>query len=350
MRTTNKVLYAIGAILSLLIWFFCIDAITAIEPSSNKNSIIFMSIIVSFCAAASAACVVLLITQKIFIFKDIFENANDAISIIGKNGAYIWQNKANMLLLGFRDNELKNVDASFFINNTKVSTIEELEKISEFSGIFKVPTKEQNKRVWISAFRVDDELSNTLCYVEMKRNVDEFLKILEQTNKEKEKLEKKANSDFLTGLYNRAGFLSKLEEKYQSLKRISGCIVFVDIDKFKHINDTFGHQMGDQILISVARLISQNLRASDIICRWGGEEFVFWIDANVAITIEICEKIRQKIEDAKPFGILTTCSFGVAKVEGDVEKAIMLADEAMYIAKQNGRNNVRVFENNNQNS
>ncbi len=273
MKTTNKILCAAGAVLSLFVWLFCLNVIDTAASQANQGIAVFMSLTASACAAVSAVCAMFFLNQQIFAFKNIFENANDAISIIGRDGKYIWQNKANMLLLGLRDSELRSMDASFFINDAKVSTLSELEKISEFSGIFKVAAKEKPKKVWISAFKVEDELENTLCYVEMKRNVSEFLKILEQTNREKEKLEKKAKSDALTGLYNRAGFMSKLEERYQAL-RISGCVVFADIDKFKDVNDMFGHQMGDEILVGVAKLISQNLRASDVVCRWGGEEFV----------------------------------------------------------------------------
>ncbi len=350
MTTTNKILCISASFLSLGAFMFCLAAIIKSADAANDASVVFMSLLASLNASVFTVCIMIFFNQKLFIFKSIFENANDAITIIGKNGKYIWQNRANRVLCGFNDAELKENSAEFFINDRKIDTVGELRKISEFSGIFSIASKEQTpKKVWISAFKVENELENSICYVEMRRNVSEFLKLLEQTTREKERLEQKSKSDFLTGVYNRAGFLSKMDEKYQNL-HITGCVVFADIDKFKDINDMFGHRSGDEILKSVAKLMDSSLRASDIVCRWGGEEFVLWIDADEQTTHEICEKIRHKIEAARPIGIFTTCSFGIAAVKRDIQEAIKEADEAMYAAKQNGRNSVKVFENNNQNS
>ena len=341
MKTINKILCITGTLLSFAAFLFFINAISQM---SNENGIVLMSILAALSASIATICAMIFSNQRLFVFKNIFENANDAVTIINAQGKYVWQNRSNKILCGFDDNEISHNKPLFYINEKKISVTEELTKISEFSGIFSIEAKERMPRkVWISAFRVDDELGNTVCFVEMKRNVSEFLKLLEQTNAEKERLDKKVKNDFLTGVYNRMGFLAKIEEK------IGGTIAFVDIDKFKDINDMFGHAIGDETLKSVANIISSNLRSSDIICRWGGEEFILWIDANEMTAFEICEKIRQKIESARPGGILTTCSFGIAKMEKNFELSIQNADNAMYFVKQNGRNSIKVFENNNQN-
>lgn len=331
----------VGAVLSFAALIFCLDAISKIQGGASS---IFIAVLISLLSFALTICIAIFLNQRLTIFKNIFENANDAIAIIDSKGKYIWQNRANKNLCDFDIKKLSSKAPSFFVDNKKLSLIDELNKISEFSGIFGIESKECTpKKVWISAFKVIDEINNTVCYVEMKRNISEFLKLLEQTNAEKERLEKKAKRDFLTGVYNRDGFLSKIDEK------IDGSIVFVDIDKFKEINDTFGHEIGDSILKSVAHTLSNGLRSSDVVCRWGGEEFVIWIDATDEAAFQICEKIREKIELSKPNGILITCSFGIAPLEHGLQESIKNADSAMYQAKQSGRNSVKIFENKNQN-
>ncbi len=340
--------------LILLGMLFCLSLATLsyvqiIKSQNIQNSVLFGALIGMLSSSLFAFLATLLYHQRLFVFGAIFENANDSITIIDKNGKYVWQNRSNREFCGFETDELKEQKANFFINNTDTSLKDELDNIEEFSGIFSALTKTGYKKVWFSAFRVHDELDNTLCYVEMKRNVGEFLNVLEKTKNEKDRLEKKTKMDFLTGIYNRLGFLSELDELLQ-IKDTKGCIVFIDIDKFKNINDTHGHEMGDKILQHTVNTISANIRQADVLARWGGEEFVLWLGASTKQSYEICEKIRSSMEFSNPFGIRVTCSFGIENIKDSVQEAVKNADEAMYEAKNNGRNRVIFFENKNQNS
>lgn len=277
-----------------------------------------------------------IVKRESILFKHVFTNANDSMSIIDKTGSYIWQNSSNMLLTGERDNIIKGKKALFFINDKEVSIKDELDKLSEFSGIFKIKTKYGYKDVWISAFKICDEFKETLCYVEIKRDVNEFFKLFEDTKKEKQFLEREAMQDFLTKVLNRNGLLREFRENPQY-----SCVVFVDIDKFKNVNDTYGHQIGDVILVEVATILKNSIRKSDVVARWGGEEFIMLIDAPIQKTIELCEKIRVKIENANPNNINISCSFGVAEITNcNLEEGIKIADDALYEAKNSGRNRV----------
>lgn len=153
-------------------------------------------------------------------------------------------------------------------------------------------------------------------------------------------------TDPLTRLYNRGYFNKHLAiEIARSLRHGSAlALVIFDIDKFKHINDTFGHLAGDDILKDLSYICQTNMRPSDIFARWGGEEFVVLSSENDKGSMTVfAEKLRRLIE-GHSFSIASqvTCSFGVTEYrEGESKDAfIHRADEALYTAKQEGRNRV----------
>lgn len=165
-------------------------------------------------------------------------------------------------------------------------------------------------------------------------------------NIEKQRL---ANTDPLTKLPNRR-FLDAVyfERAMQNtIDYFPLTTVVVDIDHFKKINDTYGHDMGDKVLVQFANLIKQEVRSSDIVARIGGEEFlILFPTTHLSLGVKLAEKIRQSIVDT-PFNfdainIDLSASFGVACALTDdkLNGAIKLADEHLYIAKQEGRNRV----------
>ena len=120
----------------------------------------------------------------------------------------------------------------------------------------------------------------------------------------------------------------------------------LDIDHFKEINDTFGHQAGDQILVELTERLTAQLRASDVLARWGGEEFVILMrHCTLADAVPLAEKLRALVTDT-PFPVVgtVTVSIGAAELKPDDDLASWLdrADQAMYDAKAAGRNAVRV--------
>lgn len=117
----------------------------------------------------------------------------------------------------------------------------------------------------------------------------------------------------------------------------------LDIDHFKRVNDTHGHDIGDEVLISISKLISNSLRSKDAFIRFGGEEFfIFTSDCNLKITINIAEKFRLKIQNTKhgSLNLNITSSFGVVEyIENEtMESLIKRCDLLLYKAKANGRN------------
>ena len=161
-----------------------------------------------------------------------------------------------------------------------------------------------------------------------------------------------ASTDPMTKLYNRRYF-SKISEHALELskrKKLSLSIIILDIDKFKNINDTYGHQVGDDVIITLANKLIKNQRKSDIVCRYGGEEFVLLLQNTSKDTaVLIAQKIRKEIESLKIMlptneDLTFTISLGVSSVDikndNNIESALKLADDALYEAKNNGRNMV----------
>ena len=163
------------------------------------------------------------------------------------------------------------------------------------------------------------------------------------------KLEIKANFDTLTGAYNRIAFYEMYpffskESYFQPLS-----LMMLDIDNFKSINDTYGHNMGDIVLKTVAETVKKHLRRSDIFVRWGGEEFIVLLPhTDLKGALKVAEKLRKDIESLnipELKGKKVTASFGVTEVKPKekLEEVIFRADMALYKAKREGKNRVEVY-------
>ena len=161
-----------------------------------------------------------------------------------------------------------------------------------------------------------------------------------------------AITDVLTGVYNRRGIFQLGEFEFQRSRRISRpfCILMMDIDHFKQVNDQYGHSAGDQVLHEFAKRNSGNLRTTDLIGRYGGEEFMVLLpETSLEAARAIAERMRMAIMnfpfDTEKTGLRITSSFGAAEAEGNdtfldlIEKA----DAALYQAKRNGRNCVVAY-------
>jgi diguanylate cyclase (GGDEF)-like protein len=167
-----------------------------------------------------------------------------------------------------------------------------------------------------------------------------------------EQMEKQAVTDELTTLYNRRAFADIAEKEVGRARRYQRplALILFDIDHFKNVNDTHGHLVGDQVLRVLAAAVRKIVRATDTICRFGGEEFIVLMpEAMRDEALAMAERLREKVSDitvVAPEGTLSlTISLGVAGLEPDkdetLESLIGRADKAMYSAKAAGRNTVR---------
>ncbi|MBI2472920.1 MAG: EAL domain-containing protein [Planctomycetes bacterium] len=186
--------------------------------------------------------------------------------------------------------------------------------------------------------------------------ITHFLAIKEDITERKRfeaHLEYLANNDPLTNLFNRRRFREELEDWIAQMERheSDGALLFIDLDNFKYINDTLGHQKGDEILINFAYLLRARVRETDIIARLGGDEFAIilpYTDAERAqsIAMQILELARENIHVNNGRFHSVTASIGIALFPehgNDAEKLLSYADLAMYRAKEKGRNCVSIY-------
>ncbi len=174
----------------------------------------------------------------------------------------------------------------------------------------------------------------------------------ERVIKDRKKLRYLANRDRLTGLYNRRYFDKIFEQRFREahLKNYPLCLLFVDIDHFKKVNDTFGHEKGDEVLRGVAQIIHALCRKEDIVARYGGEEFVLlFCGMDSENGAQVAETIRRIVEEKSTavVGFRITISIGVSVDNGrlaDPRDFLKSADTALYTAKSQGRNRVVIAD------
>lgn len=330
-----------------ILFVFILSSLFAIYKIFNSYEdglfkISFLLLILTLSTIVIGYIIFKLANQKVFIFQTIFERSKDAIAIIDDKGYYKWQNSSNIEFCGFNNIEITKQKATLVINDTNIDLKTELDSVDAFSGIFKTKCKRGTVESFVSAYKITDDFGATICYVEMKRSNKQYTQILENTKKEKERIELIANSDNLTKVLNRNGFFEALDEKFFG-KKAFGSIIFADIDNFKKLNDTYGHDFGDKVLRHTAALYKNSIRQSDLLARFGGEEFVMWIDADISTTYEICEKIRLSLSQSEIDSINITSSFGIADILTTVDDAIKNADSAMYGAKTTGKNKTVIY-------
>jgi diguanylate cyclase (GGDEF)-like protein len=175
--------------------------------------------------------------------------------------------------------------------------------------------------------------------------------VISELQEVQQQLKDQANRDYLTGLYNRRYFNTVSQDIIYISKRQKEpiCVIMLDIDKFKNINDTYGHSIGDEVIKVLSNILEDTTRKSDIVSRYGGEEFAILLPfTNKEGAYKIAQKIRKAVENNKiniedDKVIQFTISIGidyVKEIDTNVEVALSRADEALYIAKETGRNKV----------
>ncbi len=169
--------------------------------------------------------------------------------------------------------------------------------------------------------------------------------------KMQKELERLAHTDSLTGLYNRRIFMQRLEEEVERVRRHGKAlsVLIFDLDFFKLVNDTYGHDTGDVVLVAVARLATEAKRMSDVAARLGGEEFALLLpETDQQGAVQLAQRLRSSIEknlylstSGTPVKVTASIGVATATAEADeIEKLLSLADRQLYRAKNNGRNRV----------
>ncbi|PKO24835.1 MAG: GGDEF domain-containing protein [Betaproteobacteria bacterium HGW-Betaproteobacteria-8] len=287
-------------------------------------------------------------------YRSIFENTVEGIFQTTEGGRYLSANPALAKLYGYpAPNELisnlNDIENQLYVNRNKRKEFSELMKLRGRVTNFESQVyRRDGSVIWISenARSVKDSHGNLLYYEGTVEDITE--------RKENSAIiEYQATHDDLTGLPNRTLLKDRLHQAILNAERSQTqlAVVFVDLDQFKDINDSMGHHVGDQLLISMAERLSSCIRDSDTVARPGGDEFVLLLpDLDGVETLShTLQRILSTVSQPcyiEPREFVVTCSLGISMYPQDgqdIDTLLKHADNAMYKAKQAGKNNFQFY-------
>lgn len=295
------------------------------------------------------------------------------ISESNLDGTILWANPLFLQTTGYQLSEIKGKDHRIFSSGLHSQGFysdmwSQINRGEIWSGTFRNRNK-VGEFFWVKTTVIPflDPWKRFSRYVALYTDITESIRASEQVDHERSlrkelfiknrELAVNANTDPLTGLPNRRAFdefrKAAIEQVRRKKQPIS--VLMLDLDKFKDVNDTYGHAAGDQVLQEVSRRWSEQIRASDILARLGGEEFVVLLPQTTTAQAElVAEKLRDvtsrapitlNLADGKQLALVITVSIGLTSAdrianEAGLEMLMAKADEALYQAKHNGRNRV----------
>ena len=290
-------------------------------------------------------------------FRSAFDFAPIGIALVSPDGRWMKVNKALSKIFGYTEEEFLAADfqSMIFKDDLGETLIKVHELLSGKTASCRLVQRYLNKRgeiVWVSwsvstAFDAEAERPNLIFQIQ---------DITDQKHAE-EQLEYKATHDTLTGLPNRAMFMARLEQSLQTAQENPNhkvSVLFIDLDRFKYVNDSLGHQIGDELLIKIAERLKECMRPKDLVARLGGDEFTILVEGNhqAEEMVRIAERIQEKF--AQPFDlsgheVYSSASIGILNISEKhktPEDLMRDADTAMYQAKRAGKARHEVFDEN----
>ncbi len=310
-------------------------------------------------------------------YRSIFENATVGIYQSTPQGRFLSVNPVMAHIFGYDSpeemiNRITSIEDQFYVDPADRHEFQRLmmeqEQVKKFFNQFR---HKDGSHIWVqeNARAVKDANGSILHYegfltdITERKQAEEELRLVKdgletanlelQHSLEREKL--LASTDGLTGLCNRRHLFELAAREFQAAVRYRRPLTFLmfDVDDFKQVNDTLGHIAGDQLLVRVAQAAVAQVRVPDVVARYGGDEFIVLLpNASAQQALPVAERIRASVAylrigtDKKPFTI--TLSIGIAELrheplDENVDRIIQRADEALYKAKESGRNRTVIF-------
>lgn len=290
--------------------------------------------------------------KKLRLASTVFQTATEAVMITDVNNLIIAVNHAFTLITGYQEEEVLGKepalltsghhDAAFYkeMNN-------ELAVTGKWQG--EICNRRKNGEVyyeWLSITALKNHLGELESYVALFSDIT-------KRKKAEDKIYHQANYDPLTGLANRGLFIDRFEQSISAAKRDchNVAVLFIDLDGFKNVNDTFGHSKGDQLLKYAAQRIESAVRTSDSVARLSGDEFAIMlcgdndVYSNERVATEVLKEIATPFQlDEKEAHITASVGIAIFPNDGQIpEDLLAKADSAMYKAKEKGKNNIQYF-------
>ncbi len=287
-------------------------------------------------------------------FRNAFDYASIGMALVSPLGKFLKVNHSLCEMIGYAESELLELDAQtllvkddldgFNLNLTKL-----LDKTAQSCEMEMRVSHKERETLWLmwSASLVQEATNDSSHFIFQLQDITD-------RKRAEERLVHDAVHDSLTDLPNRVLFLDRLEVAFKRAKRQFNnqfAVLYLDFDRFKLVNDSFGHLVGDKLLVEIAERLKKILRASDTVARLGGDEFTMLVEeiANIEEAIPIVERIREEM--SKPFNldrqiIFTTISIGITAWSRNYQNSEFLlrdSDTALYQAKRNGGNRYEIF-------
>ncbi|QQX80642.1 EAL domain-containing protein [Shewanella sp. KX20019] len=287
--------------------------------------------------------------DDVYLLAQAFENTTEAVLIYDRDELIQVTNKAAQDILGFDDRRLIGRSFSEVLQGKKSGThiADLLQHGLSWTGESTVAcANEQQCAVWLNVSSILNANGEATHYVVV------FSDITDRKRTEAD-LRRLANYDVLTGLPNRSSFSGKLSQSIYQAEKEGGnlALLFLDLDRFKHVNDSYGHSMGDALLVEASNRLQAFVSNDNVLCRFGGDEFVILLrsDTDIDNINQLCEQLLASIE--KPFDLYgrefyISTSIGVSLWPEDAkqpETLIKNADLAMYHAKDEGKGNFKYY-------
>jgi diguanylate cyclase (GGDEF)-like protein/PAS domain S-box-containing protein len=294
-------------------------------------------------------------------YRSLFDKTNDAVFLIDLNLHYLEVNRQAADLLGYVPNELIGKTVTDVVAPAEVQSVHDNFKRLKSEGMIplfeRTLVRKDGSRIIteVNLTMVVDEDGKPRYFQSVMRNVTERKRLEEQLRYSLDEMETLAMQDSLTGLLNRRAIIEHAEAEWYRAQRDSRplCLVLIDLDNLKNVNDSQGHQMGDKVILELAKVISASKRRYDWAGRWGGDEFLLVLPgATLTEAREVAERLRNKYVDidlVRNMGGAALVSLGISCYSGrkgdetSLDKLITQADQALYRAKEQGRNQVEVY-------
>ncbi|MGL4476426.1 MAG: diguanylate cyclase domain-containing protein [Shewanella sp.] len=282
----------------------------------------------------------------------VFEASNDAILITNADGIILSSNQAFTRITEYQEADVLGKTPSFLSAGDTHSDFygnmwRQLLQKGDWSG--ELVNRRKNGEpyyAWLSITAVRNYANIVTNYVGISRDITGF-------KQENDRIKYLAHYDGLTGLPNRTLFYdrARIEMARAERENTTFALMFIDLDKFKWVNDTLGHAVGDALLIEVAKRLTEIIRKSDTVARFGGDEFVLLISAvNNQQALALAQKLLRHVAgeaQCKGHNLSITPSIGLSmwtELTQDIDTLLKQADEAMYNAKREGRNCIHQYQ------
>lgn len=315
------------------------------SETQNDSSLIYWLVLILI------ILVLIFVLYRYSIIEEYSKNLQQNIDIIDKHvlisysdkkGTITYASDALCKLTGYTKEELVGQNHRIFKHpDTPRATFKKLWQTITQGEIFKGEIKNKNKAggaYWVDA---------TITPIINKYGEIEGYSAIRQDITDKKYAQQLSITDKLTQIYNRLHLENILAKETQRANRYGEIysIIMIDIDNFKSINDNHGHDAGDKILVSVVNILKTKIRQTDVLGRWGGEEFlIICPQSDMDQAYIVAQKLRVAIQEFEfPIVKKVTCSFGVSEYRSkdrNSDAVVKKADEALYISKENGRNMV----------